>query len=54
MRDRPGGPGGATWWDKIPSKFEGWGANAFREAGFRAVPGCIVRRSAYHRAATRC
>ncbi len=42
-----GGPGGATWWDKIPSKFEGWGENAFRAAGFRAVPGCIVRRSAY-------
>src|SRR5271156_3865703 len=42
-----GGPGGATWWDKIPSKFEGWGANAFAAAGFRAVPGCIVRRSAY-------
>jgi len=42
-----GGPGGATWWDKIPSKFEGWGANAFAAAGFRAVPGCIVRRSAF-------
>jgi 2,3,4,5-tetrahydropyridine-2-carboxylate N-succinyltransferase len=42
-----GGPGGATWWDKIPSKFEGWGANAFSAAGFRAVPGCIVRHSAY-------
>jgi 2,3,4,5-tetrahydropyridine-2-carboxylate N-succinyltransferase len=42
-----GGPGGATWWDKIPSKFEGWGENAFRDAGFRAVPGAIVRRSAY-------
>ena len=43
----PGGPGGSTWWDKIPSKFEGWGDNAFRAAGFRAVPGAIVRRSAY-------
>jgi 2,3,4,5-tetrahydropyridine-2,6-dicarboxylate N-succinyltransferase len=43
----PGGPGGATWFDKIPSKFEGWGENAFRNAGFRAVPGAIVRRSAY-------
>jgi 2,3,4,5-tetrahydropyridine-2-carboxylate N-succinyltransferase len=42
-----GGPGGATWWDKIPSKFEGWGAVNFAEAGFRAVPGCIVRRSAF-------
>jgi 2,3,4,5-tetrahydropyridine-2-carboxylate N-succinyltransferase len=42
-----GGPGGATWWDKVPSKLEGWGESRFREAGFRAVPGCIVRRSAY-------
>ena len=42
-----GGPGGATWWDKVPSKFEGWGAAEFGEAGFRAVPNCIVRRSAY-------
>ena len=42
-----GGPGQATWWDKVPSKFDGWGANRFREAGFRAVPGCVVRRSAH-------
>ncbi|WP_421854392.1 2,3,4,5-tetrahydropyridine-2,6-dicarboxylate N-succinyltransferase [Oricola sp.] len=42
-----GGPGGATWWDKVPSKFEGWGAQDFGAAGFRAVPNCIVRRSAY-------
>jgi 2,3,4,5-tetrahydropyridine-2,6-dicarboxylate N-succinyltransferase len=42
-----GGPGGAVWWDKVPSKFAGWSANRFREAGFRAVPGAIVRRSAY-------
>jgi 2,3,4,5-tetrahydropyridine-2-carboxylate N-succinyltransferase len=42
-----GGPGEATWWDKIPSKFDAWGANRFREAGFRAVPGAIVRRSAF-------
>jgi 2,3,4,5-tetrahydropyridine-2-carboxylate N-succinyltransferase len=42
-----GGPGGGTWWDKVPSKFEGWDDNRFREAGFRAVPNCIVRRSAY-------
>jgi 2,3,4,5-tetrahydropyridine-2-carboxylate N-succinyltransferase len=42
-----GGPGGATWWDKVPSKFAGWGENRFREAGFRAVPGAIVRHSAY-------
>jgi 2,3,4,5-tetrahydropyridine-2,6-dicarboxylate N-succinyltransferase len=43
----PGGPGKAVWWDKVASKFEGWGDNSFRDAGFRAVPGCIVRRSAY-------
>jgi 2,3,4,5-tetrahydropyridine-2-carboxylate N-succinyltransferase len=43
----PGGPGEASWWDKVPSKFEGWGENRFRAAGFRAVPGAIVRRSAY-------
>jgi 2,3,4,5-tetrahydropyridine-2-carboxylate N-succinyltransferase len=42
-----GGPGQATWWDKIPSKMEGWGENRFRDAGFRAVPGAIVRRSAF-------
>ncbi len=43
----PGGPGGANWWDKVPSKFEGWGEAEFRAAGFRAVPGSVVRRSAY-------
>jgi len=42
-----GGPGGATWWDKVPSKFAGWGENRFRDAGFRAVPGSIVRHGAY-------
>ena len=42
-----GGPGGAMWWDKVPSKFTGWSENRFREAGFRAVPGAIVRHSAY-------
>ena len=42
-----GGPGQATWWDKVPSKFEAWGDNRFRDAGFRAVPGAIVRRSAF-------
>jgi 2,3,4,5-tetrahydropyridine-2-carboxylate N-succinyltransferase len=42
-----GGPGGASWWDKVPSKFDGWGENRFREAGFRAVPTAVVRRSAY-------
>ena len=47
MAPIPGGPGGATWWDKVPSKFAGWGENRFREAGFRAVPNCIVRHSAF-------
>jgi 2,3,4,5-tetrahydropyridine-2,6-dicarboxylate N-succinyltransferase len=42
-----GGPGQANWWDKIPSKMEGWGENRFKDAGFRAVPGAIVRRSAF-------
>jgi 2,3,4,5-tetrahydropyridine-2-carboxylate N-succinyltransferase len=42
-----GGPGEATWWDKVPSKFAGWGENRFKAAGFRAVPNCIVRRGAY-------
>jgi 2,3,4,5-tetrahydropyridine-2-carboxylate N-succinyltransferase len=42
-----GGPGGASWWDKVPSKFDGWGEAEFRKAGFRAVPNCTVRRSAY-------
>jgi 2,3,4,5-tetrahydropyridine-2,6-dicarboxylate N-succinyltransferase len=42
-----GGPGKAAWWDKVPSKFEGWRDDQFRSAGFRAVPGCVVRRSAY-------
>src|SRR5438045_7436094 len=41
-----GGPGQASWWDKVPSKFDGWGENRFRDAGFRDVPGAIVRRSA--------
>jgi len=43
----PGGPGGATWWDKVPSKFAGWGDAEFAKAGFRAVPTAVVRRSAY-------
>ena len=43
----PGGPGQAVWWDKVASKFDGWDEARFRKAGFRAVPGCVVRRSAY-------
>lgn len=42
-----GGPGEAAWWDKVPSKFDGWGATEFEAAGFRAVPNAIVRHSAY-------
>ncbi|MET4698461.1 2,3,4,5-tetrahydropyridine-2-carboxylate N-succinyltransferase [Constrictibacter sp. MBR-5] len=48
----PGGPrdpelGDSPWFDKVPSKFAGWGENSFKAAGFRAVPNCVVRRSAY-------
>ena len=48
----PGGPGdpakgGSGWFDKVPSKFQGWSEERFRAAGFRAVPGAIVRHSAY-------
>jgi len=42
-----GGNGGSNWWDKVPSKFQGWSADDWRRAGIRAVPGAIVRRSAY-------
>ena len=41
------GHGEAAWWDKVPSKFAGWGESEFRQAGFRAVPGCVVRHSAH-------
>ena len=42
-----GAPGGASWWDKVPSKFAGWDPQRFASAGFRAVPGAIVRRGAF-------
>lgn len=42
-----GGPGAARWWDKVPSKFDGWTADEFSAGGFRAVPGAIVRRGSY-------
>ncbi|NJM31217.1 MAG: 2,3,4,5-tetrahydropyridine-2,6-dicarboxylate N-succinyltransferase [Rhizobiales bacterium] len=42
-----GGPGKSKWWDKVPSKFDGWTAKNFRKAGLRAVPNCVVRHSAY-------
>jgi len=47
MRVIAGGPGDAVWWDKVDSKFAGWNEARFREAGFRAVPSCVVRHSAY-------
>jgi 2,3,4,5-tetrahydropyridine-2-carboxylate N-succinyltransferase len=47
MTEIGGGPGHAVWWDKVPSKFDHWDDKAFRAAGFRAVPGSVVRRSAY-------
>jgi 2,3,4,5-tetrahydropyridine-2-carboxylate N-succinyltransferase len=42
-----GGPGESVWWDKVASKFNGWSADEFTQAGFRAVPNCVVRHSAY-------
>ena len=47
MQRISGAPGDAFWWDKVPSKFAAWGDKEFAEAGFRAVPGAIVRRGAY-------
>jgi 2,3,4,5-tetrahydropyridine-2-carboxylate N-succinyltransferase len=47
MKAIPGGPGGAHWWDKVPSKFASWDEERFGNAGFRAVPGAIVRRGAF-------
>jgi 2,3,4,5-tetrahydropyridine-2-carboxylate N-succinyltransferase len=47
MKEIPGGPDGASWFDRVDSKFRGWDEAKFRAAGFRAVPGAIVRRSAF-------
>ncbi len=47
MAEISGSNGGSHWWDKVPSKFQGWTAADWRKAGFRAVPGSIVRRSAF-------
>lgn len=47
MEPHSGGPQGSTWWDKVDSKFNGWGPDHWKSAGFRAVPNCIVRRSAF-------
>ena len=47
MEPQSGGPQGGGWWDKVDSKFKGWGPEDWKAAGFRAVPNCVVRRSAY-------
>jgi 2,3,4,5-tetrahydropyridine-2-carboxylate N-succinyltransferase len=47
MEPHSGGPQGGGWWDKVDSKFNGWGEAEWKTAGFRAVPSCVVRRSAY-------
>ncbi|MBU2889562.1 2,3,4,5-tetrahydropyridine-2,6-dicarboxylate N-succinyltransferase [Celeribacter halophilus] len=47
MELHDGGPQGSGWWDKVDSKFKGWGTAEFSEAGFRAVPNAVVRKSAY-------
>ncbi len=47
MAEQGGGPQGTNWWDKVDSKFKGWGKNEWKQANFRAVPNCIVRKSAY-------
>ena len=47
MAQQEGGPQNTTWWDKVDSKFKGWDSERWLESGFRAVPNCIVRKSAY-------
>lgn len=47
MEPHEGGPQGSGWWDKVDSKFKGWDAAQWKAAGFRAVPNCVVRKSAY-------
>ena len=47
MELQDGGPQSGGWWDKVDSKFKGWGDNQWKAAGFRAVPNCVVRKSAY-------
>jgi len=47
MEIQSGGPQGGGWWDKVDSKFAGWGESQWKAAGFRAVPNCVVRKSAY-------
>ena len=47
MQEQDGGPQNSSWWDKVDSKFKNWSKDDWKMAGFRAVPNCIVRRSAY-------
>ena len=47
MEVHEGGPQNSGWWDKVDNKFKGWNTKDWKEAGFRAVPSCVVRRSAY-------
>ena len=47
MEIHNGGPQSSGWWDKVDSKFKGWSEEAWKKAGFRAVPNCVVRKSAY-------
>ncbi len=47
MEHQEGGPQAGGWWDKVDSKFKGWGDNQWQAAGFRAVPNCVVRKSAF-------
>ena len=47
MEHHDGGPQGGGWWDKVDSKFAGWGDDQWKAAGFRAVPNCVVRKSAF-------
>ncbi len=47
MEQQPGGPQGGGWWDKVDSKFKDWDEARWKDAGFRAVPNCVVRKSAY-------
>ncbi|WP_412505597.1 2,3,4,5-tetrahydropyridine-2,6-dicarboxylate N-succinyltransferase [Roseovarius sp. SYSU LYC5161] len=47
MEKQAGGPQDGGWWDKVDSKFKGWDDDQWRAAGFRAVPNCVVRKSAY-------
>ena len=47
MEIHDGGPQSSGWWDKVDNKFKGWSEEAWKKAGFRAVPNCVVRKSAY-------